>query len=177
MGTDSFHQTKLLNSPLNLTLNTVMDGALTDSMGSLFQCLTSLTVKNFYLISNLNFPSFSFNSLLLVLSVQFLMKSPSPSENFFINFSCVISQTKLGGFQDSCKKKEEQLSYQKVNRNFLCQKAKKFERNSLYVKFLLVDCWKPVHHALFNSCGPFNLIKVYVVCQIINRLGQRRVSY
>lgn len=41
--------------------------------------------------------------------------------------------------------------------------------------FLLVGCWKPVHHALFNLPGPSKPIKVYVVCQIGNRLGQRRV--
>lgn len=97
------------------------------------------------------------------------MKSPSPYENF-------LCHQLNDGSQDSCRKKDlEGLSYQKVKRNFLCHKAKNFEKNTFYLQFLLFDCWKPVHHAVFNLPGPFNLIKVYVVCQIINRLGQRRV--
>lgn len=95
-----------------------------------------------------------------------------------MRISCVISQMKLGGSQDSCRKKdleEEELSYQKVNRNFICQIERVPLKIFSYLQFLLVDCWKPVHHALFNLPTPLNLTKVYVVCQIINRLGQRRV--
>lgn len=93
-----------------------------------------------------------------------------------MRISCVISQMKLGDSQDSCRKKDlEELSYQKVNRNFICQIERVPFKNFSYLQFLLVDCWKPVHHALFNFPAPFILIKVYVVCQIINTLGQRRV--
>ena len=37
-------------------LNTSRDGDSTTSLGSLFQCLITLSVKKFFLISNLNFP-------------------------------------------------------------------------------------------------------------------------
>jgi len=37
-------------------LNTSRDGDSTTSLGSLFQCLTTLSVKKFFLISNLNLP-------------------------------------------------------------------------------------------------------------------------
>ena len=46
---------------------------------NLFQCLTSLIVKNFFLISSLNLPSFTLKTLPLVLSLQALVKSPSPA--------------------------------------------------------------------------------------------------
>lgn len=39
-----------------LTLNVSKDGTSTTSLGSMFQCLTTLNVKNFFLITNLNFP-------------------------------------------------------------------------------------------------------------------------
>ena len=47
---------RLDGSLSNLVLNTVRDGASTASVGSLFQHLTTLIVKNFPLISNLNLP-------------------------------------------------------------------------------------------------------------------------
>lgn len=40
--------------PSNLTLNTARDEASTIFLGTLFQCLTTLTVTNFFLKSNLN---------------------------------------------------------------------------------------------------------------------------
>jgi len=41
---------------LHVFLNTSRDGDSTTSLGSLFQCLTTLSVKKFFLISNLNLP-------------------------------------------------------------------------------------------------------------------------
>ncbi|KAK4831170.1 hypothetical protein QYF61_015640 [Mycteria americana] len=70
---------KLLKAPSNLALNTSRDGASTASLGNLFQCLATLIVKNFFLISNLNLPSFSLKPLPLVLSLQALVKSPPPA--------------------------------------------------------------------------------------------------
>jgi len=52
-----FNQTRLLRALSNLAVNVSRDGASTASLGNLFQCFTSLTVKNFFLISNLNLPS------------------------------------------------------------------------------------------------------------------------
>jgi len=48
----------LLEAPSNLALNTAREGASTASLGNLFQCLTTPILKNFFLISNLNIPSF-----------------------------------------------------------------------------------------------------------------------
>lgn len=42
-----------------------------------FQCFTTVIVNIFSQLSNLNFPSFNLYPLLLVLSLQFLTKSPS----------------------------------------------------------------------------------------------------
>jgi len=75
MGRDTFHQTRLLKAPSSLALNTAKEGAAAASLGNLFQCRTALIGKNFFLISNLNLPSFSSMPLPLVLSLQTLVKS------------------------------------------------------------------------------------------------------
>ena len=72
----STHQLRLPRASSNLVLNASGDGASTASLGNLFQCLTTLWVKNFLLISNLNLPSFSLKLLLLVLSLHDPVKSP-----------------------------------------------------------------------------------------------------
>jgi len=64
----------LLKALSNLALKTFREGASTTSLGNLFQCLTTLTEKNFFLISNLNLLSFSLKLLPLVLSLQALVK-------------------------------------------------------------------------------------------------------
>jgi len=79
MSRDIFHQPWLLRAPFSLALNTAREGAATASLGNLGQCLTTLMVKNFFLISNLNLPSFSLELFPLVLSLHTLVKSPSPS--------------------------------------------------------------------------------------------------
>ena len=48
------HQTRLPRATSSLALNASRDGASTTSLGNLFQCVTTLWVKNFLLISNLN---------------------------------------------------------------------------------------------------------------------------
>jgi len=60
MGRDTFHQ---LRAPSSLALSTAREGAATASLGNLFLCLTTLRVKNFFLISNLKLPSFSLKPL------------------------------------------------------------------------------------------------------------------
>jgi len=79
MGKDIFHDTRLLKAPYNLAFNIPREGASTVSLGNLFQCLTTLIVNNFFLTSNLNLSSFSLKPLPLVLSLQALVKSPSPA--------------------------------------------------------------------------------------------------
>ena len=50
-------QTRLPRATSSLALNASRDGASTTYLGNLFQCITTLCVKNFLLISNLNLPS------------------------------------------------------------------------------------------------------------------------
>ena len=66
-------------SPDNLALNPAREGAATASLGSLGQGLTTLTGKNFFLISNLHLLSFSVKPSPLVLLLPALARSPSPA--------------------------------------------------------------------------------------------------
>jgi len=50
---------QVLRAPSSLTLGVSRDGASTTSLGNLCHCLTTRTVKNFFLISGLKLPSFS----------------------------------------------------------------------------------------------------------------------
>ena len=79
LGRDPFHQPRVLRAPSNLALNTAREGAATASLGNLCQGLTTLRVKDFFLLSNLNLPSFSLKPLPLVLPLNALVKSPSPA--------------------------------------------------------------------------------------------------
>ena len=55
------------------------DGASTASWGNPFQCVTTLCVKNFLLISNVKLPCLSLRPLPLVLSLPIVINSHSPS--------------------------------------------------------------------------------------------------
>ncbi|KAK4831204.1 hypothetical protein QYF61_016041 [Mycteria americana] len=87
MSRDIFNYIRLLRAPSNLALNVSRDGASTTSLGNLFHCFTTPTVKNFFLLSSLNLPSFTLKTLPLVLLQQALLKilkgcnkvSPEPS--------------------------------------------------------------------------------------------------
>jgi len=61
------HQTRLPRATSSLALNASRDGASTASLGNLFQCVTTLWVKNFLLISNLNLSCLSLKPFPLVL--------------------------------------------------------------------------------------------------------------
>jgi len=78
LGRDPFHQTRLLQAPSDLALNTAREGTATASLGYLVQGFATLVVKNFFLRSNLDLLSFSLKPLPLVLSLHALVKSPSP---------------------------------------------------------------------------------------------------
>ncbi|KAK4821803.1 hypothetical protein QYF61_003832 [Mycteria americana] len=56
-----------------------LDGDSTTSLGSLFQCLTTLLVKKFFLISNLNLPWRNLRPFSLVLSLVTWEKRPTPT--------------------------------------------------------------------------------------------------
>jgi len=60
-------------------LNASRDGASTASLGNLFQCVTTLCVKNFLLISKLNLPYLSLKPFPLVLSLPILINSHTSS--------------------------------------------------------------------------------------------------
>lgn len=53
-----YHQTSLLKAISNLTLSTANVGAST-SLANLFQCLITVSIKHFFLISYINLPSFN----------------------------------------------------------------------------------------------------------------------
>ena len=82
MSRDACSYIRLLRAPSSLTLSISKDGASTASLGNLCQCLTTLTVKNFFLISNLILPFFLGKPFPLVLSPETLLKSLSPTETF-----------------------------------------------------------------------------------------------
>ena len=69
----------MLRAPSSLTLGVSKDGASTTSQGNLCQCLTILTVKNSFLISNLTLSFFSWKPFPLILSQQTLLQSPPRS--------------------------------------------------------------------------------------------------
>jgi len=54
---------QVAQSPIQPGLEHSQGGASTAPLGNLFQCLTTLVVKNFFLISNLNLPSFNLKPL------------------------------------------------------------------------------------------------------------------
>jgi len=66
---------QVAQSPIQPALEHVREGAATASPGNLFQCFTTLTVQNFFLMSNLNLSSCSLKPLPLMLSLQALVKS------------------------------------------------------------------------------------------------------
>ena len=73
------HQTRLPRATSSLALKASGDGASTASLGNLFQCFTTLCVKNFLLISKLNLPCLSLKPFPLVLSLSTLVNSYSTS--------------------------------------------------------------------------------------------------
>ena len=77
-GRDTSLQTRFLKSTSSLSLNVPRERAF-HSLGSLFRCLTTLTVKSFFLISSLNLPSSSLKPFLFVLSLHALINSPTPA--------------------------------------------------------------------------------------------------
>ena len=73
------HQTRLPRATSSLALNASRDGASTTSFSNLFQCVNTLCVKTFLLISKLNLLCLSLRPFLLVLSLSTLINSHFPS--------------------------------------------------------------------------------------------------
>jgi len=74
MGRDLFDQLRVLRAPCSVALNSARERTATTSLGNLGQDLTTLMVKNFFLISNLNLPCFSLKPSPFVLSLQALVQ-------------------------------------------------------------------------------------------------------
>jgi len=79
MSRDIFNWIRLLRAPSNLAWHVPRDGVSPASLGNLGQGFTNVSIKNFFLTSSLNLPSFSLNPSPLVLSQQALLKSLSSS--------------------------------------------------------------------------------------------------
>ena len=79
MNRDTYSYVRLLRTPSSLTWNVSRNEASITSLGNLCQRLTTLSIRNFFLISSLDFPSLSLKPFPLVLSQQTLPKSLSPS--------------------------------------------------------------------------------------------------
>ena len=73
------HQSRLPRATSSLALDAPSLDAFTTYLGNLFQCITTLWVKNFLLISNLNHPCLSLGLFLLILPLSTLTNSRSPS--------------------------------------------------------------------------------------------------
>ena len=69
------HQSRLPRATSSLALDAPSLDAFTTYLGNLFQCVTTLWVKNFLLISNLNLPCLSLKPFPLVLSLSTHVKS------------------------------------------------------------------------------------------------------
>lgn len=69
----------MLKTSSNLALNTLRNGTSTDALGNIWQCLTTFTVENVFLISILNPHSYSIKPFPLVLLLLALPKWSSPA--------------------------------------------------------------------------------------------------
>ena len=88
MGSVTNHQTRLPRAASSLALNASRDGASTTSLDNLLQCFTTLCVKNFLLIPNINLPCLSLKPFPLVLWLS-TMGCKSPAELFSVAFKKV----------------------------------------------------------------------------------------
>ena len=79
MNRDAYNYIKLLRALSSLAWNVFRDGASTITLGNLFQCLITLIIKDYFLISSPNIPSLIVKTFPLSLSQKSLLKSLSPS--------------------------------------------------------------------------------------------------
>jgi len=75
MKRDTCSSIRLLRAPSSLTLSVSRNNASTTPLSNLCQCLTTLIIKNAFLKSSLNLPSFSLNTFPLILSQKTLLVS------------------------------------------------------------------------------------------------------
>ena len=79
IGRDTSLQTRLLTAPSSLAFSASREEASTILLGNLFQCLTTLTIKNVFPIPSLNLPYSSLKLFPLILLLHVLINSPSPA--------------------------------------------------------------------------------------------------
>jgi len=82
-------------------LNTSRDGGLTTSLGSLFQCLTTLSVKKFFQISNLNLPWRNLRPFPLILSPVTSETNPALTVAVCCHPSCSQPQDSVAAGSDA----------------------------------------------------------------------------
>ena len=73
---------QVAQSPIRPDFNVSKDGAPTTSLGSLWQCLTTLTVKNLFLISSLNLPSSSLKPWSYLRNTVVIFQEENPGRVF-----------------------------------------------------------------------------------------------
>jgi len=88
MGRVATSQIRLPKIPINPAMNASRDEVSTTYLGNLFQYLTTLWVKKFFLTSKLNLPSFSLEPFPLVQSLLDGVKSWSPSCSLQVLEAC-----------------------------------------------------------------------------------------
>lgn len=98
---------KLPEASYNLASNTSSDGASPAPLGNLFQCFTAFWVKNFFLMSDQDLPSFSLNPspLVLSMSAQANMKAEESchsSSNIRISYHTVAKVSELWHSLQKC---------------------------------------------------------------------------
>lgn len=69
-GRDIFHWMRLLKSLSSLTWNILVVGASIASLGNLLPCLATFIIKELFLMSSVNLPSFNLKTVFLVLLLQ-----------------------------------------------------------------------------------------------------------
>jgi len=79
MNRDTYRYTRLLRDLSRLTLDVARDGTSNISVGNLCQCFTTVIIKNFVLISDLNILCSSLKLSPFVLSQQIQLKRLAPS--------------------------------------------------------------------------------------------------
>ena len=107
-------QTMLPRATSSLALNASRDGASTTSLGNLFQCVTTLCVKNFLLISYLNLPCLSLKPFPLALSLStFISVVPTPVYTLFSHVGSLngfhLERRKDSSFKTSKTKLENRI--------------------------------------------------------------------
>ena len=117
------HQLKLPRAPSNLVFSASRDGAPTASLGSCASVSLPSELKKFFLVSNLNVPSFSLKLFALVLSLLDCMQSQS--------VSCLLSTRKLQWVLSGAFPPQKSQLLHREELNVPCEEAQEIRGNPL----------------------------------------------